>query len=188
MVLRDEILNILIAGRDTVNLLFTFPWISANYHACRLLGRLLLPCIYFPRTRMWWPAWERRLWHKLDLQTGRLTIRFVVWSTFALFLTVYSIIVACFYQTSDMFALQKLWGFFLLCKLFESGIFYQSNYVLQTFQCSVRFTSYILTKYSHHDSASVNASTLPATNHLDKPIYVPPKTRYSSVFLSEFPT
>ncbi|KAG1899889.1 cytochrome P450 [Suillus fuscotomentosus] len=36
--------------------------------------------------------------------------------------------------------------------------------------------------------ASVNASTLPATNHLDKPIYVPPKTRYSSVFLPEFPT
>lgn len=32
--------------------------------------------------------------------------------------------------------------------------------------------------------ASVNASTLPATNHLDKPIYVPPKTSISySVFL-----
>ncbi|KAG2139814.1 cytochrome P450 [Suillus bovinus] len=34
---------------------------------------------------------------------------------------------------------------------------------------------------------SVNASTLPATGQLNKPIYVPPKTRYSSGFLSEFP-
>ncbi|KAG2355527.1 hypothetical protein BDR07DRAFT_1613605 [Suillus spraguei] len=30
-------------------------------------------------------------------------------------------------------------------------------------------TSYILTKRSHHDSESVNASTLPSTRHLDKP-------------------
>jgi hypothetical protein len=44
----------------------------------------------------------------------------------------------------------------------------------------------ICSRCNDNDSESVKASTLPATSPLDKPIYVPPRTRYDCIFVLIF--
>ena len=66
-VLKDELINMLVAGRDTVRFkLFSAPTFS-KMHVLRLPGRCLGPYICWQRTRKLSSAFDARLLIVLDL-------------------------------------------------------------------------------------------------------------------------